>query len=806
MSVGFWSRSRGIGGSLAILLVAGIEIGGAAAADRTDSKLLAEAAKAERILMATPEPKGGREGQPIDAPPGSPFLVEINRVIRGTGRKSGRASVINGGDKQQHPKYTAGQQYLFLLKKNPEGKYWLNLSATEIPVRNGKAQYIADGKVVEEVPLSELDELASRDEEPVETKGPTRNTLIGRWFVVQSRQGMDEYLWLIDIAPAENTDEKKDEKQEGEKQDAGTAEANAAPEFKVKLISSWQMIHASALKSASISGNDVRLTFDADGINADFRGRFENGRVRGNMLSPPSLLAPARLEPTDAKNMSKHREPLPDPIRDEFISALQQDEPFGPLLRMVRRHPDSPLTLGAWAELLDLAGKQGFDRARFEELGSGFVKSATVWGPRLEVLGYTSVGLSLSRRDLFPDLALEYLTTAQQHFDDSTPADIREMVLIERGKRLIGADHVDEGVALLRQARGEFPFQPEATHLLARQAEKEGRIDEAIELFGELAMLPQMEAGLAEAMKTAGRKLTPEETPRRVATRLWVQKHGGREGLSEYLDELYESRIRSIATDKRPPRGADEGSRVAVCELFTGSTCHPCIAADVATLALEATYEKSELIVLRYHESVPRPDPLANEETKNRFELYRGDATPTLLLNGRFVQPPYSGTMAQAPETYRRLRAQIEPVLEEKVALRIEMSAAARKGKIAISAKAEGISTFPPNSRLILILTEDRIEWPAPNGIRTHEMVVRAFPAGVTGAAPVSGELSHTSELDLGKLKSRLAKQLAKAEEEGRPFDEKPMELKALHLVGLLQNGETGEVMQGAAVPVTGLE
>jgi len=774
-------------GALAFLLaceVAAMTPAGSRAGDEPDeSKLMAEAAQAERILLATPEPRGGREGLPIDAPPGTQFLVEINRAIRGTGRKSALAPIVNGGDKKQYPKYVAGQQYLFLLKKNPDGKGWLNLSATEIPVREGKAQYLIDGKVVEEVPLAQLDDLGSRDVQPVERRGPKRDSLTGKWVVVQSRHGSDEYLWLIEFSPDENQ---------------GTA---------VKLLSSARVIHASTLREASVSGPEVRIRVDADGESFDFRGRFENGEVRGNLLAARSLLLPARLVPSEAKSMSSYGEPVADPAREEYADASQQEDPFGPLLKFVRRHPESPLALAAYADLTSLAGKHGYDREKFDALGQGFVKSAAVWGPRLELLAYCSMGLSLSRRDQLPDLALEYLTTAEEHFDETTPADLREIVEVERGKRLIAADRTEEGLALLKKAREEFPFQPEAAFALARLAEKEGRLDEALELFAELTTLPQMEHQLAESMKAAGRKMPSDEIPRRIVTRLWTQKHGNRQGLSAYLDEIYESRIRSIAAEKRPPRaGDDAGSRVAVCELFTGGACNPCVAADVATLALEATYEKSELIVLRYHENVPRPDPLANEETKTRFEMYHGEGTPTLVLNGRPL-PLLSGGMAQAPEIYRRLRAEIDPVLDEKISLKLDLSATANKGKIAISAKALGLSTFPANARIELVLVEDRTEWQAPNGIRFHEMIVRAFPAGVEGVGATAGQLSFTGEVDLAKLKLRLAKELAKAEvDNSNRFDEKPLELKVLHLVGLLQNGETGEIMQAAAVPVTGLE
>jgi len=50
-------------------------------------------------------------------------------------------------------------------------------------------------------------------------------------------------------------------------------------------------------------------------------------------------------------------------------------------------------------------------------------------------------------------------------------------------------------------------------------------------------------------------------------------------------------------------------------ELFTNGFCETCVAAEAALSALEKTYAKSELVVLRYQQNKPGPDPLANEES-----------------------------------------------------------------------------------------------------------------------------------------------------------------------------------------------
>jgi len=747
-----------------------------------ESKLATEVARAERILIGIPEKKGVEAGGKIDVRPGEKFFVEIQRALRGTGRKGAPALIINGGDDQRHPQFVAGKPYVFLLKKDSEGSRWINLGDSEIPIRDGKVQYLDNGKVVEELAVGDFEELAARGNSAAAEKVPTRESLTGKWIFVfsDSRAGADFFLWLLDLTIDE------------------------ARQTTVKLAASSKLMQASTIKSASIAGDHVHLVVEADGVNIDFHGRFEGGLVRGDVLVGRSTVMPARMVPTEVKNMRGYDNPVADSAREEFLDAAGQDEAFGALSRFVRRHPQSPLALAAYAELITQARTEGFDRGKFEKLAGEYLQAAKFWGARLQIRAFVDMGLALSRHEYLPELALEYLTGAQQKFDDDVPADWKQAVGIERGRRLIAAGHEPEGIAELNQIRAEFPFEPEVLYALARQAEKEKKLEEALTLYGEIATLPLMEQTLLETLKAVGRKPPREQYPSRVVTRLWSEKHGDVKGLSAWLDELYETGIRSIATEKRPPRKKNEGTRVVLCELFTNGYCQPCVSADAATSALESTYAKSEVIVLRYHQPKPGPDQFSNEETADRFKQYNCSGTPTLIVNGRRF-PGGGGPLSEAPRTYRQLKASIDPLLDEKIELRLELSAKAHQGKVALSATATGLKNFPANARLMLALAEEKIACAMNNGIRSHEMVVRTFPGSLGGTAPVKGQLSFTGEVDLSKLRKRLAKQLAATERETyKEFDDKPLDLQALQLVAMLQNSETGEVLQAAAVPVTG--
>jgi hypothetical protein len=220
--------------------------------------------------------------------------------------------------------------------------------------------------------------------------------------------------------------------------------------------------------------------------------------------------------------------------------------------------------------------------------------------------------------------------------------------------------------------------------------------------------------------------------------------------------------------------------------------------------ALQATYAPSEVVVLRYHQHKPGPDPLANEDSQERFKQYGGTGTPALVVSGRRL-PVGGGSLGDAPPMYGMLRTYIDSLLDEKTELRLELSARADHDKVSLSAKAAGLNEFPANARLMPILAEAKIACPMRNGIRFHEMVVRSLPAATTGVAPAKGQLSYAGEVDLAKLKRRLAQQLeATARENQIEFDLVPLNLASLQFVVLLQNSETGEVLQAASVPVAG--
>jgi hypothetical protein len=748
-------------------------------ADEKPSALKAAADRADRIVIAVPEHKAARNGQ-VDVPPGSRFAIEVQSELRGTGNKS--VLIINGGETKQYPRYVNGKPYVFLLKRNPEGKGWLNIGNVEIPIKAGKVQWLVDGNVAEEMPLAEFEEFAAATIEAVADKIPTRDSLTGNWALIKTDKGTELVLWLVEL------------------------NAREGGETTARLVASHRRIEASLLKSYEISSDDVHLAFSADDFIYDFRGRFRDGVVRGTVIGGASpAVIPFRMEPTDQKSMpSNYDEPTPDPLYEEFLQAISQENPAGALTRFIRRHPLSSSTISAYQALVSQAAGEKQSRDRFEKLAEEYRSAASKWGPRMDLQALVDLGAALSTKDHLPELALTYLTEAHQKLAADTPVEIKKIVEIERGRRLIAAGRDAEGLAILASVRAEHPFDPVLLYSLAKQAEKDKRTDEALELFGELQVLPLLEQSLVEAMKSIGQKLPLDQYPRRLAAKLWIEKHGAGKGLAEWLDDLYSRRIRGLAVGQPVSRAA-EGNRVVLCELFTGMASLPSVAAEAAVSSLQAACGESNVVVLRYHLHDPAPDPLANTECQDRYKMYRSPGTPLVVLSGH-PQLDMAGPLYQSPAVYRRLRDEADQFLKEQTELKIALSAEAIHGKVSVNAKASGLSSFPANVRLGVVVAEDKIDLAAKNGIRSHEMVVRTMLSGVGGVGPTKGVLEFSADFELTKLRRQLAKQLAEKEADAEvPFDVKPLALAALHVVAFLQNSETGEVYQAASTPVAGL-
>jgi thiol-disulfide isomerase/thioredoxin len=282
------------------------------------------------------------------------------------------------------------------------------------------------------------------------------------------------------------------------------------------------------------------------------------------------------------------------------------------------------------------------------------------------------------------------------------------------------------------------------------------------------------------------------------------------EKLELALDKEYFSKVPPFKAAKFAGRKDGKANRVAVLELFTGAQCPPCVAADVAFDALEKSYEPKDLVLIQYHMHIPGPDPMTNPDTMARWDYYRKlypmgiRGVPSSLVNGK-SNIPVGGGMANSKSSYDKLTKEFTSFLEETTDIKIGGTADLTGETVKISVNVDGVKDATPETKLRLLLVEEEIRFLGGNGIRFHHQVVRAMPGGSAGTEIKEASTKKTEEVDLAKLRSTLSKYLDGFEQErGMTFADKPLALKHLKVIVLVQDDKTGEILQAAEIAVKG--
>ncbi|MCX7666071.1 MAG: hypothetical protein N2112_11045 [Gemmataceae bacterium] len=253
-----------------------------------------------------------------------------------------------------------------------------------------------------------------------------------------------------------------------------------------------------------------------------------------------------------------------------------------------------------------------------------------------------------------------------------------------------------------------------------------------------------------------------------------------------------------------------KSDRVILVELFTGADCAPCVAADLACDAIAKAFKPTEVIVLQYHAHIPGPDPLTVREADDRHAYYQKKEderfTPFLAVNGK-PEAGFGGQIRAAKVKYQSLRENLEEQLEKPATGKLALSASLKEGTISIKANVSGLSKTGEKVSLRFAIVEDRIRYTGANGLRYHHSVVRAMPEGVKGVPCTKKEFDHATTVKVSDIQTAITKYLddftnlvRKEGDENFSFSARPGTLKNLRVIAFIQDDETQEVIQSAAV------
>ncbi|MGB9005807.1 MAG: hypothetical protein WCB96_08800 [Candidatus Aminicenantales bacterium] len=194
--------------------------------------------------------------------------------------------------------------------------------------------------------------------------------------------------------------------------------------------------------------------------------------------------------------------------------------------------------------------------------------------------------------------------------------------------------------------------------------------------------------------------------------------------------------------------GPEWKGKAVVVELFTGSECPPCVAADVAVDGLLETLTPKYLAVLEYHLPIPRPDPMMNQATALRAGHYGVRSTPSIFIDGQALAGG-GGPIFMAKTKYNLYLEELKKRINVDPGLKLKLEASLRGDDIQVSYTLDKV---PDNADCHLALVQKEEKFKGGNGIIFHKMVVREFktmasPAGLSGRLTINLPSAEQSAL-----------------------------------------------------------
>ena len=342
---------------------------------------------------------------------------------------------------------------------------------------------------------------------------------------------------------------------------------------------------------------------------------------------------------------------------------------------------------------------------------------------------------------------------------------------------------------------------------------------------------------------------------------LYRQAHGGT--ATTFAADM-DARYKKVFPATPPPaRPAIANGHTALVELFTGSGCDPCVAADLAVDDALAAYPAQQVVALEFDQHIPRPDPLTNPDGVARAAFYGVQYTPWLVIDGTSRNlEGFGGSRSEAKQMYGRLTRALDTEIAVNYTVALTLNAAVdntgsvtAKASVAVTdpgaltsalraaskrtsadtgtvkeqaeqirqakkttgtAESAPVAAPPPSASGNLVLNfalaQDDLRYSGENGVRFHRMVVRALAKPSTAAFPV--DLHHPTQasaaFDTAALSKSLAQYLDSFAKHSERFGtitflstDTTLPPGHLYVVAWVADSDTHQIVQAAVAPVT---
>jgi tetratricopeptide (TPR) repeat protein len=403
---------------------------------------------------------------------------------------------------------------------------------------------------------------------------------------------------------------------------------------------------------------------------------------------------------------------------------------------------------------------------------------------------YNFVAIRLLDAGLMLDWAVELSEKATAKFEEDMAKSTRLQragYQATKGRIYLKQGKIQEAEKLLMTANENNPGSIPVLTSLAEIAEKKGNETAALDYLAQAALRGPMKAAERLRFETLYRK----------------SHKGSLAGIEEMLDERYRTLYPAMHVE-RYKAPSSRTTRTVLAELFTGSGCAPCVAADLGFDLIFDRYNRQEVAVLVYHLHIPLPDPMTNPSTQTRAKFYSAASTPTYVIDGN--KSGGGGSRDGTRNFYNKVNPGVEERLVDAPEADLKLETRLEGGKVMARVRADQIKGDPGSLKLQIILAEDLVRFTGENGVRFHSMVVRSLGGDSGGGfSLVAGEGNKTVEwsFDLGMIEAEAKKHLDGLEEEGfrgddYTFSDKRHKIdpRNLSVVAFVQEEESRNVLQ----------
>jgi thiol-disulfide isomerase/thioredoxin len=343
--------------------------------------------------------------------------------------------------------------------------------------------------------------------------------------------------------------------------------------------------------------------------------------------------------------------------------------------------------------------------------------------------------------------------------------------------------HTDKGKTLLEESYGGDANNVLVQSELGVLAAKAGQDQKALDFLIPAKLSGRATKEASEALEAAYKK----------------QHNGSGAGFEAMLDEEYNKRYPNpVKVEPYKPTDKRSG-RVVLAEVFTGSGCPPCAAADLAFDAAMGRYSRKDLAIMMYHVHVPRPDPMTTAETQAIYKSYTVAGVPSFFIDGN--RNIGGGSREMAKGVYDRFNKDIEKNLETPAEAHINAGATLRGSAVNVNARVTGIKSESKDLKVEIALVEKDLKFNGENGIRFHPMVVRSIKS-----FDFAGE-SYQHAFDVEAISAAIKDHLDDYESKGHrgesfQFTEKMHQINSAHLavVVFVHDDKTKHVLQAGYI------